>query len=125
MRSVEDRLKAAQISVRLVSRHAHTSSITRLNYCLDLPIHSTMPGSLMSSSVHRRIGCWLAVCATLLAFVPTYSASAAVLEQVQSGTAVNSANGIQTISISSVDMTKSVLIFQTRSNSNRPVGSLV
>ena len=48
-----------------------------------------------------------------------------MIQLVQSGTAVNNANGIQTITISSVDMTKSVLIFQARSNSNRPPGSMV
>src|SRR3954462_15188734 len=50
---------------------------------------------------------------------------AAVAQLVQSGTAVNTANAIQTITISSVDTTKSVLIFQTRSNGNRPVQSEV
>ncbi|HEY7172610.1 MAG TPA: C25 family cysteine peptidase [Vicinamibacterales bacterium] len=44
---------------------------------------------------------------------------------MQSGTAVNNANGIQTITISSVDTTKSVLFFQTRSSGNRPVNSEV
>src|SRR3954470_8389799 len=50
---------------------------------------------------------------------------AAVCQSVQSGTAVNNANGIQTITISSVDTTKSVLFFQTRSSGNRPVNSEV
>jgi len=53
------------------------------------------------------------------------AAQAAVCQLVQSGTAVNTANGIQTIGISSVDTTKSILIFQARSNSNRPVASEV
>src|SRR5882724_6718651 len=46
----------------------------------------------------------LAVCAALLAALPAREASAAVIQLVQSGTAVNNANGIQTITISSVDM---------------------
>src|SRR6266851_82632 len=71
------------------------------------------------------VGRLLAVCAVLLAAVPARDVSAAVVQQVQSGTAVNNANGIQTITISSVDMTKSVLIFQARSNSSRPVASEV
>src|SRR6185295_143189 len=53
------------------------------------------------------------------------AAQAAVCQLVQSGTAVNTANGNQTIGISSVDTTKSVLIFQARSNSNRAVASEV
>ena len=49
-----------------------------------------------------------------------------MIQVVQSGTAVNNANGIQTVTLTtSVDMTKSVLIFQARSNSNRPNGTLV
>jgi len=52
-------------------------------------------------------------------------ADAAVCQSMQSGTAVNNANGIQTITISSVDTTKSVLFFQTRSSGNRPVNSEV
>src|SRR3954464_6547910 len=52
-------------------------------------------------------------------------ADAAICQSVQSGTAVNNANGIQTITISSVDTTKSVLFFQTRSSGNRPVNSEV
>ncbi|HXI28300.1 MAG TPA: hypothetical protein VNG89_07755, partial [Vicinamibacterales bacterium] len=53
------------------------------------------------------------------------SASAAVLQGVQSGTAVNNANGIQTITIAPVDTTKSFLVFQTRSNSALPPASTV
>jgi hypothetical protein len=53
------------------------------------------------------------LCVVLIAAAPQH-ASAAVLQQVQSGTAVNTANGIQTITIASVDTTKSFLIFQTR-----------
>ena len=71
------------------------------------------------------MGRWLTVLAVLLAGAPVQEASAAICQQVQSGTAANNANGIQTIAISSVDTTKSILIFQARSNSNRPVGSEV
>jgi hypothetical protein len=68
----------------------------------------------------------LAVSALLLVAVPARQASAAVIQVVQSGTAINNANGIQTVTFTTaVDMTKSVLIFQARSNSNRPPGSLV
>ena len=67
----------------------------------------------------------LLVFTVLLAGAPVEEASAAICQQVQSGTAVNNANGIQTITISSIDTTKSILIFQARSNSNRPVGSEV
>ena len=52
-------------------------------------------------------------------------AHAAVLQQVQSGTAVNTADGIQTITISSIDITKSFLVFQTRSSGDRPVNSIL
>ena len=44
---------------------------------------------------------------------------------MQSGTAVNTANGTQTITISSIDITKSFLIFQVRSSGDRPVNSTV
>ena len=70
-------------------------------------------------------GLLIAVCAVMMLAASATQASAAVIQQVQSGTAVNNANGIQTIAISSIDTTKSVLIFQARSNSNRPVGSEV
>ncbi|MEO8521297.1 MAG: hypothetical protein ABI603_08040, partial [Acidobacteriota bacterium] len=66
------------------------------------------------------------VCALMALAGPSVrEASAATLQQVQSGTAVNSANGIQTITISSIDPTKSFLIFEAASDSNRPVGSTV
>jgi predicted ribosomally synthesized peptide with SipW-like signal peptide len=45
------------------------------------------------------------------------------LKSMQSGTAVSNANGTQTVPISSVDTTKAFLLFDTRHNSNRPVGS--
>lgn len=44
---------------------------------------------------------------------------------VQSGTASNTANGTQTVTISSVDTSKAFLLFSTRHNSNRPVGSVL
>jgi hypothetical protein len=44
---------------------------------------------------------------------------------VQSGTAASAANGTVTVTISSVDPSKSFLLFSTRHNSNRPVGSMV
>ena len=50
---------------------------------------------------------------------------AAALQQMQSGTVVNTANGTQTVTISSVDITKSFLIFQTRSSGDRPVNATV
>jgi hypothetical protein len=56
--------------------------------------------------------------------VPTV-ASAAILQQVQSGTATNNAAGTQTITISAIDTTKSFLIFQVRSTGDRPVNSTV
>ena len=53
------------------------------------------------------------------------SADAAIVQQVQSGTATNSANGTQTVTISSIDTTKSFLVFQTRSTGDRPVNTTV
>ncbi len=44
---------------------------------------------------------------------------------VQSGTTTNSANGTQTVSISSVDPTRAFLLFSTRHNSNQPRGSFI
>jgi len=44
---------------------------------------------------------------------------------VQSGTASNTANGTQTIGISSIDTTKAFLLFSTRHSSNRPVGAML
>ncbi|MEO7118157.1 MAG: hypothetical protein ABIZ34_04210, partial [Candidatus Limnocylindrales bacterium] len=67
-----------------------------------------------------------AICALLaLSGTSVREAAAATIQQVQSGTAVNSANGTQTITISSIDPTKSFLIFQAASDSNRPAGSTV
>ena len=74
----------------------------------------------------RRAAVRLMLAVVALGFGGSFNtAQAAVAQLVQSGTAVNTANGIQTIGISSVDTTKSVLIFQARSNSNRPVASEV
>ncbi len=44
---------------------------------------------------------------------------------VQSGVATNAANGTQTVSISAVDPAASFLLFTSRHNSNRPVGSVI
>src|SRR5262245_14131220 len=68
---------------------------------------------------------WFVACAVVSLVLPARPTSAAVLQQVQSGTAVNTANGIQTITISPVDTTKSFLVFQTRSNSPLPPASTV
>lgn len=50
-------------------------------------------------------------------------ASAATIKSVQSGTATSTGNGTVTVTISSVDTSKSFLVFQTRHNNNRPPGS--
>ncbi len=50
---------------------------------------------------------------------------AATLKAVQSGTAISNANGVLTVPITSVDPTKAFLIFRTRHDSHRPVGSMV
>ncbi len=66
------------------------------------------------------------ICAALAAWgasVP--DAQAASVQKTQSGTVVNSANGTQTVTISSIDTTKSILFFSTEHSSNRPVGSTV
>jgi hypothetical protein len=74
---------------------------------------------------HRAAAIMLALCTLAVAGAFPAPADAAVLQQVQSGTTVNSANGIQTVTIASVDITKSFLIFQTRSTGDRPVSSTV
>ncbi|VAW96613.1 hypothetical protein MNBD_GAMMA20-192, partial [hydrothermal vent metagenome] len=53
------------------------------------------------------------------------SLSAAVVKDVQSGTAMSSGNGVVTVGITAVDPAKSFLVFQTRSSSNRPPGSMI
>lgn len=55
----------------------------------------------------------------------TTAACWAAVNTLQKGTATSSANGTVTVAISSVDMTKAFLLFNVRSNSNRPVGSIV
>jgi hypothetical protein len=45
------------------------------------------------------------------------------VKSVQSGTAVSAANGITAVPISQVNMSRSFLIFNSRHDSNRPVGS--
>ena len=59
----------------------------------------------------------------LLCFVSP--SQGAVLSGVQSGSQVISVSGATEININSVDPSKSFLIFQTRHNSNRPVGSVL
>ena len=49
----------------------------------------------------------------------------AAVKSLQKGTAVNSANGTQTIGITAVDPAKSFLIFNTRSSSDRPVAAQI
>jgi len=66
----------------------------------------------------------LALAFLLLWLVP-HSADAAIIQQVQSGTVNNTANGTQTVTISSIDTTKSFLVFQTRSSGDRPVNTTV
>ncbi len=53
------------------------------------------------------------------------SLSAAVIKGVQSGTAVSSGNSVVSVGITGVDPAKSFLVFQTRSSSNRPPGSMI
>src|SRR5262245_44074285 len=82
--------------------------------------------SLFCRNMTASLGMRLLLTVLAVGFGGSFNAAhAAVCQLVQSGTAVNNANGIQTIGISSVDTTKSFLIFQARSNSNRPVASEV
>jgi hypothetical protein len=69
---------------------------------------------------HKVPSAFVAILALL---VLPWEANAATIKKVQSGTASSTGNGTVTVTISSVDTTKSFLIFQTRSNSNRPPGS--
>ncbi|MDQ1651830.1 MAG: hypothetical protein QOI35_1030, partial [Cryptosporangiaceae bacterium] len=55
----------------------------------------------------------------------TSSCFSASVNTVQSGTATNTANGTQTVTITSVDTTKAFLQFTSSSNLNRPVGSSI
>jgi hypothetical protein len=54
---------------------------------------------------------------------PTKADVGTRIKSVQSGTATNMVNGVTTVNISPVNMSKSFLIFNTRHSSNRPVGS--
>lgn len=67
----------------------------------------------------------LALGTLALVFALPAVASAAILQQVQSGTATNNAAGTQTITISSIDPAKSFLVFSVRSAGDRPVNSTV
>jgi hypothetical protein len=79
--------------------------------------------ALQSKVLFRLLAGWMA--AVLCVCAAAQDAGAAVLQQVQSGTTVNTTNGTQTIAISSVDITKSFLIFQVRSSGDRPVNTTV
>jgi hypothetical protein len=79
----------------------------------------TVRSSRFNQNRIRRAGLRLMLALFAVGFGGSFDAAqAAVCQLVQSGTAVNTANGVQTIGISSVDTTKSILIFQARSNSN-------
>jgi hypothetical protein len=60
---------------------------------------------------------------SLVAVAWPSSSGAALLSGVQTGTAVSTANGTVTVPITSVDTTRSFLIFQVRSTGDRPVSS--
>ncbi len=64
----------------------------------------------------------LIFCTLLLA---SAGLSAAMVKGVQHGTAVSNGNGTVTVGITAVDPAKSFLVFQTRSSSNRPPGSMI
>ena len=83
---------------------------------------SITTGVRRSNRVSRLLAGWTVAILLCLCAVPQ-DAGAAVLQQVQSGTAVNTANGTQTVTISSVDITKSFLVFQIRSSGDRPVST--
>lgn len=55
----------------------------------------------------------------------TTAACWSAVESLQTGTSTSSANGTLTVPIAAVDMSRSFLVFSTRSNHNRPVGSTV
>src|SRR4026209_276573 len=68
----------------------------------------------------------LTVCAVMFAGVPAATVQAAVLQQIQSGVATSSATGITTVTLgTAVDMTKSFLVFQTRTSAAVPGGATV
>lgn len=52
-------------------------------------------------------------------------AGAAILSRLQSGTTTSTVNGTTTVTIAAVDTTKSFLVFNVRSDSNRPPESVV
>lgn len=67
-------------------------------------------------------------CVTILLLLLVFVSSnlySAVVSNVQSGTLTSSGNGVITASITSVDLSKSFLVFSTRHNSNRPPGSMI
>ena len=57
--------------------------------------------------------------------ISSVSVWAAEINLIQSGTTSSNGNGVVTVDVTSVDMSKSFLIFQTRHSSNRPAGSTV
>jgi hypothetical protein len=69
---------------------------------------------------YRRVA-W-SVALVLLTGTPS---SGALVRTLQTGTAQSTANGTLTVTIASVDTTKTVLFFDSRHNSNRPVGSVL
>lgn len=56
---------------------------------------------------------------------PTNAIQGKGLRSIQSGTITNTANGVTTVPISQVDMTKAFLMFNSRHNNGRPVGSIM
>ncbi len=66
-----------------------------------------------------------ALVALVVSAVLAAPAGAAVLSGVQTGTAVSTANGTLAVPIAAVDPARSFLFFETRHDSNRPVGSMV
>ena len=90
------------------------------------PQRSSSRFSAVRSGLRRIAASLLLALGTLaLVFAAPTVVSAAILQQVQSGTAVNNAAGTQTITISSIDPSKSFLMFQVRSTGDRPVNSTV
>jgi hypothetical protein len=68
----------------------------------------------------RRHGGLLVILLLLAGATPARSA---LLSSIQTGTTFSTSAGTLTVPITSVDTTKSFLVFQERSSSNRPVGS--
>lgn len=116
-----------------------------------LTLRQGLPGSAAPRTARTGVGPgpWVGLGAILLAVgvvAPAGGASAALLGDsaaiganvfataacfraqgaaVQRGTATSSANGTVTVAITSVNTTKSFLLFNSRHNNNRPVGSLI